>query len=136
MSTTQTFVGTLAVEHCCECGIAFGVGEDFQRRRRADHASFCCPMGHWQSYLGQSDAEKARQEAERQRQLKEQYIRLANDRMEQRDHARRQAAAARGQVTRIKRRVGKGVCPCCTRTFQNLGRHMAGQHPDWSKDDA
>jgi hypothetical protein len=30
-----------------------------------------------------------------------------------------------------KERVSAGVCPCCTRTFQNLAQHMANQHPDF-----
>lgn len=41
-------------------------------------------------------------------------------------------AAARGQVTRLKRRAANGVCPCCTRTFADLKRHMANQHPDFT----
>lgn len=24
------------------------------------------------------------------------------------------------------------VCPCCNRTFQNVARHIAGQHPDYA----
>jgi hypothetical protein len=42
--------------------------------------------------------------------------------------------ATRGVVTKIKRRVAHGVCPCCQRTFKDLARHMEGQHPDYAKD--
>lgn len=45
----------------------------------------------------------------------------------------RQLSAARGQVTRIKNRVGNGVCPCCNRSFGNLHRHMQTKHPGWKK---
>lgn len=31
--------------------------------------------------------------------------------------------------------VGAGVCPCCNRTFKNLARHMAGQHPGFTEGD-
>ena len=48
--------------------------------------------------------------------------------------ARRSRAALKGQVTKIKRRVSKGICPCCRRNFANLKRHMEGQHPDWSEE--
>jgi hypothetical protein len=136
MSATQTFVGTLVAVECGECGVTFGMTSDFIAERQRDHRTLYCPNGHLRHYPGQSKEEAALAEAERQRALKEQYIQLADDRARQRDQARRQAAAARGQVTRIKRRVGKGVCPCCNRTFQDLARHMSGQHPDWSKDDA
>jgi hypothetical protein len=50
-----------------------------------------------------------------------------------RDANRRQLSASRGQVTKIKNRVGNGVCPCCDRSFTNLRRHMSTQHPAWKK---
>lgn len=31
---------------------------------------------------------------------------------------------------RLKKRVQNGVCPCCTRSFTNLRRHMATKHPE------
>lgn len=31
----------------------------------------------------------------------------------------------------MKNRVANGVCPCCNRHFENLERHMKGQHPDF-----
>jgi hypothetical protein len=37
-------------------------------------------------------------------------------------------------VTKLKQRVANGVCPCCHRSFVNLHRHMAGQHPDYTKE--
>ena len=37
----------------------------------------------------------------------------------------------KGQVTRIKKRVANGVCPCCNRTFKDLAAHMSTQHPDY-----
>jgi hypothetical protein len=39
-------------------------------------------------------------------------------------------------VTKIKNRVGHGVCPCCTRSFQNLARHMASEHPTFAAEAA
>lgn len=41
--------------------------------------------------------------------------------------------AQKGQNTRLKNRIAAGVCPCCNRSFQNVARHMAGQHPDFQK---
>lgn len=37
--------------------------------------------------------------------------------------------AAVGQVTKLKNRVGHGVCPCCNRSFGNLARHIESEHP-------
>lgn len=39
----------------------------------------------------------------------------------------------RGVVTKTKNRIGKGVCPCCNRTFVELARHIATKHPDYAK---
>lgn len=46
---------------------------------------------------------------------------------------RRAHAATKGQLTKTRKRVAGGVCPCCNRSFVNLGRHMAGQHPDYAE---
>lgn len=35
--------------------------------------------------------------------------------------------------TRTKNRIAKGVCPCCSRTFLDLQRHMQTKHPDFTK---
>jgi hypothetical protein len=29
----------------------------------------------------------------------------------------------------MRKRIQSGVCPCCNRTFENLGRHMKSKHP-------
>lgn len=41
----------------------------------------------------------------------------------------------KGAHQRTKNRVAKGVCPCCNRSFTNLAKHMAGQHPDFGDPD-
>lgn len=48
-----------------------------------------------------------------------------------REGAERSASAYKGQATRLRNRIKAGVCPRCNRTFQNLQRHMAGQHPEF-----
>lgn len=130
--STLLFTTTLVLEHCPKCGVPFGMEAGYKLERLNRRDTFYCPSGHPQHYIGKTEAEKAREEAERQRIRADGYEQLADERAVQRDHARRQAAASRGVVTRIKRRIGKGVCPCCNRTFADLGRHMAGQHPDFA----
>lgn len=52
------------------------------------------------------------------------------DRMrDEKEAAERRVSAAKGQVTKLKNRTAAGVCPCCTRSFENLKRHMATKHP-------
>ncbi|HYC31767.1 MAG TPA: hypothetical protein VEB59_05720, partial [Gemmatimonadales bacterium] len=50
---------------------------------------------------------------------------------EQRDQTAASLRSTKGVVTKIKRRVAGGVCPCCNRTFSDLARHMSGKHPGW-----
>lgn len=120
---------------CGKCGIEFGVPHAFdtEQRQQGKNGGFFCPNGHAQVY-SESESDKLRRERDRLSQrLAEKDDDIRRER-EGREAAERKAAAARGQVTRIKKRVGNGVCPCCTRSFTNLRRHMEAQHPEYRAD--
>ncbi|WP_032375983.1 hypothetical protein [Rhodococcoides fascians] len=122
--TVLNFTDRLVIEVCCACGINFAMGETYQRRRMEDHRSFYCPSGHAQSYRGKSEAEKLRERNER---LAQQLASREEDlRAERVRHS-----STKGQLTKSKKRAAAGVCPCCNRTFQNVSRHVAGQHPEF-----
>lgn len=108
-------------ELCCNCGIPFAMSADFQRRRREDRKDFYCPAGHPQHYIGKTEAEKLREEVERQRQMREAEQARAEKLRQERDQVSR-------AHRRMRTRVMNGVCPCCNRTFQNLLRHMQSEH--------
>lgn len=98
---------------------------------------FYCAYGHRQFYIeGESEATKLR----RERDLLAQRIAQRDDEIkrqrELREGTERQLSATRGVVTRIKNRVGHGVCPCCNRTFGDLARHMASKHADYAQEAA
>lgn len=118
---------------CVRCGERFGLAGDSHAHLRRSSQAFWCPNGHQQHFpLGPTEAQKLQEQldAERRRaQRAEQRIAQEQDRA---SHHKARAAAFKGQVTKIKRRVGAGICPCCNRHFANLSRHMAGQHPDFS----
>lgn len=40
--------------------------------------------------------------------------------------------AIREDAKQKNRRQGTVTCPCCTRTFANMARHMKTQHPDYN----
>lgn len=125
MTLTLNYTEQLVVEHCCACGMAFAMSADYERRRRDDHRNFYCPAGHIQHYTGDTEEQRQRKRADR---LERQ---LAN-RDEDLRATRASLIATKGVLTKTKRRVANGVCPCCTRTFANLQRHMANQHPDYA----
>jgi hypothetical protein len=132
MGAVLAFTQQLATEICCNCGVCFGMPIDMQKRRIEDKALFYCPNGHGQRYTGESEAEKLKRELEAAKKAHAAELEWQRSR---REAAERSAAAARGQVTKIRNRVGNGVCPCCNRTFQNLQRHMHTKHPDFKREE-
>jgi hypothetical protein len=130
--STQTYTGTLSIVECPGCHMDFGITPQFEAARRNDHKAFYCPAGCSQSYRGKSEAEKLRDQletAERRRGYAEARTTAMRDQLHATERSLRGHKAAK---TRIKNRIAAGVCPCCSRSFQNLGRHMAGQHPDFA----
>lgn len=126
------------VGKCCRCGTNFWIPDElYQAAKRSPKISFYCPYGHEQHYpAGESEADKMRRERDRLAQqiaYKDDQIKRQR---ELREAAERRASAARGQVTKIKNRVGHGVCPCCNRTFENLARHMMTKHPTFTAEAA
>lgn len=130
---TQTHTTTLTVFECGRCGTLFGITTQFEKARRKDHQVFCCPRGHKQYYSGQNKEECLREQLTK---AQEEANRKANtlDR-ERAIHAstKKSRDAFKGHLKRTKARVSDGVCPCCNRTFQNLARHMNGQHPEYGE---
>ncbi len=119
----------------CEMLIPDALYESAQRSKGV--IAFYCAYGHSQVFVaGESDEQKLRRERDRLTQRlaeKDDEIKFQRD---LREGAERRLSAARGQVTKIKNRVGKGVCPCCNRSFANLHRHMTTEHPTFAAEAA
>lgn len=120
---------------CCQCGVIFTIPKVMYEQRRKTKDSFYCPNGHTLSFR-KSIEESLREEIEAQKRVIEGARADAMRQREERNAAERREAAAKGQVTKLKNRVGHGVCPCCNRTFQNVQRHMTTKHPDFAHQDA
>jgi uncharacterized protein CbrC (UPF0167 family) len=100
----------LAEEVCCRCGMFFAYPQDYKNRRRKDHQAFYCPAGHEQYYYVESEEEKLRNK------LTAAYAR---------------ESSLSGELKRLKTRIRNGVCPCCNRSFKNIGRHIKSKHPEF-----
>lgn len=122
---------TLVSTTCGNCGIQFGLPNSFMSRRRNDGNLFYCPNGCHVGY-GKDAMDRLRDDLAREKHRAEQAQEDARRNREWAHRAERQVAAKKGQITKIKNRVSSGVCPCCTRYFANLHRHMQGQHPGWA----
>lgn len=119
MSLKMEYTETLEVTSCW-CGIAVAIPSNLMRfARNHKGKEVYCPLGHTfifkDSYEEQLQVERRRHEATRD------LLRA-----EERSHS-----ATRGTLTKTKKRIHAGVCPCCKRSFQNVKRHMDNKHPDY-----
>lgn len=122
---------TLETLSCANCGMTFAFPEVVHTRYRHSHDSFYCPVGHQNYYPGKSDLEKVNAQLESTKASLVFERNLREGAQRQREAVERSLAATRGVVTKLKKRVGSGVCPCCNRHFSALERHMATKHPDF-----
>jgi hypothetical protein len=123
---------------CWKCKCQIWLPDELYLAAKASSSiSIHCGYGHAGIFReGPTDLDKMRQERDRLAQQIAQKDDRIKELRDQRDMEGRKAAAARGQVTKIKNRVGRGVCPCCNRTFENLARHMGTKHPTFTAEAA
>ena len=110
---------SLEVQTCISCGVHFGIPKQLDTQLRSNHNGFFCPNGHKQYYTAESEAEKLRRELRRKEQEVADQVRAKLDFQAQLESAQRKL-----------KRVAKGACPCCNRSFTNLHKHMATKHPE------
>jgi hypothetical protein len=125
-----TAVGSMTEMTCGECGIEFHVPSWWQECKLADGTRWYCPNGHCRVYNDTTVMKLKRELSVAERRRQETQSRLEEER-QFREATERRLRAARGQQTKLRKRIAAGCCPCCQRTFQNLARHMAGQHPEY-----
>lgn len=119
---------TTFVLMCCgECGIEFQVPAPWQQERKENGKTWFCPNGHSRVYR-ESDADALRRERDQLVQRIAQKDDEIRHQREMRDAAERRVSAAKGQITRLKKRAANGVCPCCNRSFADLHKHMQTKH--------
>ncbi len=106
---------------CYACDVQFYITKQMYEKRKEDGATFWCPNGHGQQFAENIQLKLSRAIQER-------------DTFKNRLYAEAdQRAAAEHRIEQLKARVGKGVCPCCKRSFTDLRRHMECKHPKYSK---
>lgn len=124
-----TSTRTIEVVICGACGVLFGLEASYHASRRRDGKGFHCPNGCLIGWKGRWEQLEQKLEAA-QREI--QQTRESRDRQARaRVAAEHSLRTTRGHLTRQKQRIAAGCCPCCNRTFQNLRRHIASQHPEY-----
>lgn len=122
--TTQTFTRTLNVKVCPvdDCGITYGIDSRVDAINEEKGRSWYCPNGHSLHYLAETAEQKIRRLESQRTHLQDQL-----------QGAQNTVIAYKGHLTRTKNKLERaeaGVCPHCNRSFQNLRRHVKGQHPE------
>ena len=109
-------------EECFNCGVQHAFPKVLYIAARNERGTLgkqiFCPNGHPWHYAGETEEEKQRRRAER---AEQEQARLAEE-----------LDAANRAIARQKKRAAAGTCPCCNRTFTNMGRHMKTKHPDFA----
>lgn len=117
---------TKLIATSCWCGIPFAIPENLHTQMHDGGNSCHCPNGHSMyydnSYKDRLAAEQAKHDQTRARLDAEKTALTAQKAATTREKNKRE---------RIEKRVAAGVCPVCNRTFQQLARHMKGQHPEY-----
>lgn len=132
----MTGMSNVGICYRCRCEIWIPRELD-QAARKSSKIEFFCAYGHGQVFAeGETEEEKLRRERNQliqQLAYKDDQIKTQR---ELREAIERQLSASRGQITKIKKRVGHGICPCCNRMFENLQRHMTSKHPTYASEAA
>lgn len=134
---TTAHTTTLVTLECCKCGMPLGLSATWVKQARGVGnftMKFWCPYCGTSQGWGESGIEK---QIKRLTEDRDRLLRLAEERRQAKDlalaeaeHFRRSRDGLKGELKKVKQRVGRGVCPCCNRTFGNLKRHMQSKHPE------
>lgn len=117
----------IEIEICSNCGTHFGIDAFLLKRLRSNKQTFYCPNGH-SLWYGESDSERKIKKLEAQLQEEQTDRRYIANQLKD---TQRSLSATKAAHTRTKNRIHKGICPVCNRQFENLHRHMEGQHPKY-----
>ena len=126
---TNVFTDTFHVVCCWKCGCRFGVPSQLYDKvaNKCDGELHCIGCGVANVWRVNRDKKRIKE-----LEVKLEWeVRNANMQREARKAAESSLIATKGVVTRMKRRVGAGMCPCCKRTFHQLAAHMKMKHPEF-----
>lgn len=125
---------SMTLQHCINCGVAFAMPADFDEELRKSHKIFHCPNGHQQHYTGKSEAEKLKEQLEKERQEKEHQLKCRERAENMYRKSEIERKKVRTRLRNVKTKIAAGVCPCCDQSFPDLHQHMTAAHPEFKDD--
>ncbi len=107
---------TFEIYTCGECDSPIALSDRHEKNLRDTGETFFCPRGHRRVFRD-TETDRLRKKLDEQTRQATRYLQEKMD-----------AEKARDKAERKLKRVGRGVCPDCNRTFSNLARHMCSKH--------
>jgi hypothetical protein len=131
----------LNVVECPTCHVTYAIPASFHRAARkynsaanpSNYWEVCCPFGHSWHYTGLDEEQRLRRRLEASRESAGFHAARADQAEASARGQKAAATRARNERDRILYKVRAGVCPVkgCGRSFKNVRRHIASQHPDF-----
>ena len=121
---------SLEVRTCPVCFINYALPIELVQRKKREGGDWYCPNGH-NLVFTESETDKLRKQLESAKSDAKYWQNRKNEVQQQKDFVERSLAAQKGQVTKLKKRISNGVCPCCSRHFTNVERHIKTKHPEF-----
>lgn len=117
---------------CGECGVTWAMPAPLRSARLSDGKSFFCPNGHERVFRDTEEA-RLRRALDAERRARERSEELRKAALKEAEHNAIEWRKSKTRLRTMRERVKHGVCPCCKRSFVQLARHMATQHPDFNE---
>lgn len=122
--TTFSESVTMSSVTCGSCAGVFALNKIFLEHARSNRGNYTCPYCKTGWSWSESEADRLRSQIE----TKERELRESKCETLRQQHLLEAEQKLKSKLERKLRRVGKGVCPDCQRSFSNLARHMATKH--------
>lgn len=133
--TTISMSITMDPLTCGHCGIPFALERAHLKMLQDTGKGFHCPAGCSISYH-KTELDRVRDQLAREKHAREQAEAAKKTAQADRDFWLKQSNDKGKKIERLKKRVANGVCPCCTRHFTNLERHIKTKHPSYKAEAA
>ena len=131
--STSTDLATIT---CGSCGGIYAVAETFRLHKQVKGGYWNCPYCQCLWGFGESEISKVRDQLRAAEEKVERERKRTEWAQQEARITERRRRALKGHLTKMKKRVSHGLCPCCNRNFENLHRHMKVKHPSYAVNDA
>lgn len=118
---------------CGSCSGIYAIAAKYKNQKRQQGGYWNCPYCSVQWGYGESENDRIKKQLQQEKKRKEWAEQDARVAWEHYDTADKSRNAYKGHLTRTKKRISNGVCPCCNRHFKNLHSHMKNQHPQYKE---